>query len=154
MRSWRSDRRTSDTYPEPVGPLGELGALFNPGMRHEEEEKLSKEMLREEEGTGRKGRLGVDLESGVVVIGTANPAHATAEPAQGSAEPEAAQGSTEPEAPDDDANPPRPGEPHLAQRSTAEVPAGKARRQAQGTSTGDRSADKPVGKARRQPRAK
>lgn len=38
-------------------------------MRHEEEEKRAKQMLREEEGTGRKGRLGIDLASGVVVIG-------------------------------------------------------------------------------------
>lgn len=52
-----------------MGPLGELGALFNPGMRHEIEEQLSKQMLREEEGTGRKGRLGIDLDSGVVVMG-------------------------------------------------------------------------------------
>lgn len=49
--------------------MGELGVLFNPGMRHEQEEKLAKQMLREDEGTGRKGRLGIDLESGVVVIG-------------------------------------------------------------------------------------
>lgn len=53
-----------------MGPLGEFGALFNPGMRHENEEKLAKQMLREDEGTGRKGRLGIDLESGVVVIET------------------------------------------------------------------------------------
>lgn len=52
-----------------MGPLGELGALFNPGMRHEMEEKRAKQMLREEEGTGRKGRLGIDLDSGVAVIG-------------------------------------------------------------------------------------
>lgn len=44
--------------------------LFNPGMRHDIEEKAAKQMLREEEGTGRKGRLGIDLDSGVVVIGT------------------------------------------------------------------------------------
>lgn len=49
--------------------MGELGVLFNPGMRHEQEEKLAKQMLREDEGTGRKGRRGIDLESGVVVIG-------------------------------------------------------------------------------------
>ena len=51
-----------------MGPLGELGALFNPGMRHELEERRSKEMRREEEGTGRKGHLRIDLESGVAVI--------------------------------------------------------------------------------------
>lgn len=53
-----------------MGPLGELGVLFNPGMRHEMEEKLAKQMIREDEGTGRKGRRGIDLESGVVVIGS------------------------------------------------------------------------------------
>lgn len=49
--------------------MGELGVLFNPGMRYEQEEKLAKQMIREDEGTGRKGRRGIDLESGVVVIG-------------------------------------------------------------------------------------
>lgn len=49
--------------------MGELGVLFNPGMRHEQEEKAAKQMMREDEGTGRKGRLGIDLESGTVVIG-------------------------------------------------------------------------------------
>ncbi len=37
-------------------------------MRHEMEERRAKQMLREEEGTGRKGNLRIDLESGVVVI--------------------------------------------------------------------------------------
>jgi hypothetical protein len=51
-----------------AGPLGELGALFNPGMRHELEERRAKALIREEEGFGRKGDLRIDLESGVVVI--------------------------------------------------------------------------------------
>jgi hypothetical protein len=50
--------------------LGEFGALFNPGMRHELEERRAKQMLREEEGSARKGRLGIDLDSGVAVIAT------------------------------------------------------------------------------------
>ncbi len=51
-----------------MGGLGEFGALFNPGMRHELEERRAKQMLREEEGTGRKGRMGIDLDSGVALI--------------------------------------------------------------------------------------
>jgi Family of unknown function (DUF6191) len=48
-----------------VGPLGEI---FNPGMRHEIEERRSKAMRREEEGNARDGDLRIDLESGKVVI--------------------------------------------------------------------------------------
>lgn len=48
--------------------MGELGALFNPGMRHELEERQAKEMRREEEGNARDGDLRIDLESGVAVI--------------------------------------------------------------------------------------
>lgn len=48
--------------------MGELGALFNPGMRHEIEERQSKAMRREEEGSARKGNLRIDLDSGVAVI--------------------------------------------------------------------------------------
>ena len=51
-----------------VGPLGELGALFNPGMRHEIEERQSKANRREEEGNARDGDLRIDLASGVAVI--------------------------------------------------------------------------------------
>ncbi|MEP6563368.1 MAG: DUF6191 domain-containing protein [Nakamurella sp.] len=49
--------------------MGELGALFNPGMRHELEERQAKASRREEEGNGRDGDLRIDLESGVAVIG-------------------------------------------------------------------------------------
>jgi len=63
--------------------MGELGALFNPGMRHELEERRSKAMRREEEGNARDGDLRIDLESGVAVI---NVPAADGEPAeQGSA---------------------------------------------------------------------
>ena len=48
--------------------MGELGALFNPGMRHELEERRSKAMRREEEGNARDGDPRIDLEAGVVVI--------------------------------------------------------------------------------------
>ncbi len=51
-----------------MGPLGELGALFNPGMRHEIEERESKANRREEEGNARDGDLRIDLASGVAVI--------------------------------------------------------------------------------------
>ena len=48
--------------------MGELGALFNPGMRHELEERRAKAARREEEGNARDGDLRIDLESGVAVI--------------------------------------------------------------------------------------
>lgn len=48
--------------------MGELGALFNPGMRHEIEERQAKASRREEEGHGRDGDLRIDLLSGVAVI--------------------------------------------------------------------------------------
>lgn len=81
--------------------MGELGVLFNPGMRHEQEEKLAKQMLREDEGTGRKGRLGIDLESGVVVIGSLSADPAAEPEVEGTAEPGArteADASAEPRA--------------------------------------------------------
>ncbi len=54
--------------------MGELGALFNPGMRHELEERRSKAARREEEGNARDGDLRIDLESGVAVINVTQPA--------------------------------------------------------------------------------
>ena len=51
-----------------MGPLGELGALFNPGMRHELEERRSRALRREEEGNARDGDVRIDLDSGVAVI--------------------------------------------------------------------------------------
>ena len=51
--------------------MGELGALFNPGMRHELEERQAKAARREEEGNARDGDLRIDLESGVAVINVA-----------------------------------------------------------------------------------
>lgn len=51
------------------GPLGELGALFSPGMRHEQERRRSADMMREEEGTSADPPNMIDLDSGVVVLG-------------------------------------------------------------------------------------
>ena len=48
--------------------MGELGALFNPGMRHEIAERQAKAIRREEEGNARDGDLRIDLSSGVAVI--------------------------------------------------------------------------------------
>jgi hypothetical protein len=53
--------------------MGELGALFNPGMRHELEERQAKAARREEEGNARDGDLRIDLESGVAVINVVPP---------------------------------------------------------------------------------
>ncbi len=50
--------------------MGELGALFNPGMRHEQEERRAKALIREEEGDSREVDPRIDLESGVAVITT------------------------------------------------------------------------------------
>jgi len=52
--------------------MGELGALFNPGMRHELEERRAKAARREEEGNARDGDMRIDLESGVAVINIAD----------------------------------------------------------------------------------
>ena len=65
--------------------MGELGALFNPGMRHELEERQAKAARREEEGNAKDGDLRIDLESGVAVInapgeqGAARPERVAAE---------------------------------------------------------------------------
>ena len=48
--------------------MGELGALFNPGMRHELAERKAKALRREEEGNAGDGELRIDLESGVATI--------------------------------------------------------------------------------------
>ena len=48
--------------------MGPLGEIFNPGMRHEIEERRSKALRREEEGNARDGDLRIDLDSGKVVI--------------------------------------------------------------------------------------
>jgi hypothetical protein len=64
-----------------VGPLGELGALFNPGMRHEIEERQAKANRREEEGNARDGDLRIDLASGVAVINLSKSGDHAAAPA-------------------------------------------------------------------------
>lgn len=72
-----------------MGPLGELGALFNPGMRHEIEERKSKANRREEEGNARDGDLRIDLASGVAVINLSKNGENVAPPAEdGGAQPE------------------------------------------------------------------
>lgn len=48
--------------------MGELGAMFNPGMRHEIAERNAKAARREEEGTADPGNLRIDLLSGIAVI--------------------------------------------------------------------------------------
>lgn len=138
--------------------MGELGVLFNPGMRHEQEEKLAKQMLREDEGTGRKGRLGIDLESGVVVIG-AGPAHsgqqAAGQPSHARAAGEPATAEAQPtdtgatEAADIAPVARRSGSRNVAsdaaRREPAAAPSGKARRRSQPSA----ASHVPTGKARR-----
>ncbi len=71
--------------------MGELGALFNPGMRHEIEERESKANRREEEGNARDGDLRIDLASGVAVInipGKPNADSATGDVAVAGGDPE------------------------------------------------------------------
>lgn len=84
--------------------MGELGALFNPGMRHEQEERRAKELRREEEGNSRDVDPRIDLESGVAVIttGDGDPAESVhgADPAAGDRRSvTAADGDTGPAAP-------------------------------------------------------
>ena len=57
--------------------MGPLGEIFNPGMRHEIEERRSKALRREEDGNARDADLRIDLESGFVRI-SAPPAAAPA----------------------------------------------------------------------------
>jgi hypothetical protein len=140
-------------------------------MRHEEEEKRAKEMLREEEGTGRKGRLGIDLESGVVVIGgdddpdedTDDPDEDTDDPAVDPAAEDEPAAEDAPERPADARKdraafqrPPagrrkkgsaQPGVPQVATRSPTAVPSGKARRNKEGNRAAD--GPTPTGKTRR-----
>lgn len=61
--------------------MGELGALFNPGMRHEIEERKAKESRREEAGNADPGNKRIDLLSGVAVINmrSKTPKHASQE---------------------------------------------------------------------------
>lgn len=150
-----------------VGPMGELGVLFNPGMRHEQEEKLAKQMLREDEGTGRKGRRSIDLESGVVVIdadsapsagqSSHRPSSAqssSAQPSDNSADVQpvrdepAAGPSTPPAASDGAPRAARRTRSATAQHGMAAAPSGKARRRSE---TGS-ATDSPTGKSRRRGR--
>ena len=68
--------------------MGELGALFNPGMRHELEERQAKAARREEEGNARDGDLRIDLESGVAVINVPGDDDAGRRASRSSAEPQ------------------------------------------------------------------
>ena len=77
--------------------MGELGALFNPGMRHELEERRSKAMRREEEGNARDGDLHIDLESGVAVI-SSHSSETTSPPPSAVAEPDREDGAAKPPA--------------------------------------------------------
>jgi hypothetical protein len=65
------------------GPLEELAALFNPGMRHEQERREKLSVLREDEGNSADPPSHVDLDAGVAVLRL--PGKKPAEPA--SAEP-------------------------------------------------------------------
>src|SRR6478752_352985 len=75
--------------------MGELGALFNPGMRHELEERQAKAARREEEGNARDGDLRIDLESGVAVINVAGTGDDQAAEDGNAAEAEDASGSSD-----------------------------------------------------------
>lgn len=98
--------------------MGELGALFNPGMRHELEERRAKAARREEEGNARDGDLRIDLESGVAVINAPGEGDETdrgSEPAVQSAAESAAGSDRQPiadqEGPPDSAEPAESAEP-------------------------------------------
>jgi hypothetical protein len=48
--------------------LEELGALFNPGMRHEQERREKLAVLREDEGNSADPPSTVDLDLGVAIL--------------------------------------------------------------------------------------
>ena len=54
--------------------MEELGALFNPGMRHEQQRREQLEVLRDEEGNAADPPSTVDLDTGVAVIRLPRPA--------------------------------------------------------------------------------
>lgn len=124
--------------------MGELGVLFNPGMRHEQEEKLAKQMLREDEGTGRKGRLGIDLESGVVIIGSPS-ADPAAEPDVDGTDSAPAKRAPAARTPDQADIADRHGRAEKPSRAEKKAANGKAKRRV----TAAVAPDAPVGKSRR-----
>ena len=134
--------------------MGELGALFNPGMRHEIEERESKANRREEEGNARDGDLRIDLASGVAVINiptksagdsktdSAAPDRQVAEPATGVPPTESARSASstsKPASPSRGASalPPRAG--RGATRSSGSSGASRAKK-----TVADDGTDKPV----------
>jgi Family of unknown function (DUF6191) len=48
--------------------MEELAALFNPGMRHEQEQREKMAVLREDEGNSADPPSTVDLDAGVAVL--------------------------------------------------------------------------------------
>lgn len=50
------------------GGLAEFGALFSPGMRHEQERRRASELLREDDAIGGEPPNRIDLDSGTVVL--------------------------------------------------------------------------------------
>ena len=78
--------------------MGELGALFNPGMRHELEERRARAARREEEGNARDGDLRIDLDSGVAVINAPDDEGSAAD--EGSVADEGDERADDPQAPD------------------------------------------------------
>ena len=48
--------------------LEELASNFNPGVRHETEERVSRKTRDEEDGTGEKGKVRIDLDAGEVTM--------------------------------------------------------------------------------------
>jgi hypothetical protein len=75
------------------GPLEELGALFAPGMRHEQQRRKDLEMLRDDEGNAADPPSTVDLDRGVAVLRLPNattppPRSAAAKAAEAAAAPD------------------------------------------------------------------
>lgn len=61
-------RETAYSSPVTWGGLSELGALFAPGMRHEQERRRSEELSREDDGTASDPPNMIDLDSGMVTL--------------------------------------------------------------------------------------
>lgn len=135
--------------------MGELGALFNPGMRHELEERRSKAMRREEEGNARDGDLRIDLESGVAVInvpgGDASSADA-GQPEQGASADEQPAGQARAE--DSDRAPARNSSATTSSNTSSDTSDGPAVAASSGSPAAAADPDAPAAPAQPRPRGK
>ncbi|HVQ91386.1 MAG TPA: DUF6191 domain-containing protein [Mycobacteriales bacterium] len=75
--------------------MEEFAALFNPGMRHEQERREKLAVLREEEGNSADPPSTVDLDAGVAVLRLPGKKKAADEPEPAATPEGATEGATE-----------------------------------------------------------